>query len=140
MQLNEFLDKAIKLQFVEKGRSWHGVDCWGLVVLAFREVYNIYLPVHTNGYTSVRRLNDLQTLIGNNKSEWFLTYDPQPMDCVLLKIRGIPSHIGLIINDHDGFIHIENKCMAFVDSTKNRLWSGPGYNNVEGFYRYEKTQ
>lgn len=140
MQLNEFLERAIKLQFIEKGRSWYGVDCWGLIVLAFAEIHDIRLPTHTNGYTSIRRLNDLQTLISNNKSEWLLIHDPQPMDCVLLKIRGVASHIGLAINDHGGFIHIEDKCMAFVDSTKNRLWSGPGYNNVEGFYRYVQNQ
>lgn len=137
MTLPEFIDLAITLQFVEKGRSWDGVDCWGIPVLAFREVLGVSLPEHTDGYASTRRLRELNTLIDTNKHGiWIAVDEPKPMDCVLLRIRGVASHVGLIVDDLGNFIHVEDKCMAIIENVQDRAWQGPGYSKIEGFYRH----
>lgn len=135
--LSEFLDKAIEIPFKEKGRSWGGVDCWGMVVLAYKEVLGVKLPDHMNEYRSTRRLKELNKVINTERSmSWQKIKTPRPMDCVLIKFQGITSHIGLIVDENNNFIHIENKRMVSIDNVKTLLWQGAGYNNIEGFYRY----
>lgn len=136
MLLHDFISRVIEIPFVDKGRGWDGVDCWGLIVLAFLEIRGVALPYHTCGYTSTRHLNDLHTLIDANKSSWLPVVASKPMDCVLLYIRGKASHIGLMIDSKGNFLHAEHKRNIFIDNMRNRIWQGPGYNNIEGIYRY----
>ena len=137
ISFTEFLSRAIEIPFKEKGRSWDGVDCWGLVVLAFKEVKGIKLPLHVDGYSSTRRLRELNSLIDERKSEsWVSISDPKPMDCVLINNLGIASHVGLIIDEKRNFIHVESKRMTSVTNVNNPLYKGPGYSHIEGFYRY----
>ncbi len=136
MLFDEFISRAIEIPFSEKGRGWDGVDCWGLIVLAFKQVQMISLPDHNDNYISTRQLNDLNTLIDTNKSSWSQVVVPKPMDCVLLRIRGMPIHIGLMIDSNGNFLHAEYKRNVFIDNVNSLVWQGLDYNNIEGFYRY----
>lgn len=132
----EFISRAIEIPFKKKGRDWDGVDCWGLIVLAFREVRGVDLPNHENDYASTFHIKQLQKMIDRFSCQWVETNIPQPMDSILLRARGMPIHIGLIIDGNGNFLHIGHKRNAFIDNIKNLAWQGPGYNNVEGVYRY----
>lgn len=136
MLLDEFISRAIEIPFKEKGRGWDGTDCWGLVVLAFKEVRNIQLPNHENDYVSTKRLKELRYAIKKFSGNWVEINTPQPMDCILLCILGMPTHIGLIIDTNGNFIHTESKRNASVDNVNKIAWRGDGYNNIEGVYRY----
>ncbi len=38
------IDGFIGIPYVDKGRSMSGADCWGLVILVYRQLANIELP------------------------------------------------------------------------------------------------
>jgi len=136
MQLDEFIDRALAVPFLEKGRSWSGWDCWGVVYMAYNEVLDIELPQYTGEYSSSIRRDELRNLIERRKdAEWSNVDDPIAMDFVLLKMLGRDCHIGLMI-DAKNFLHVEAKCMTHIESVNDIAWRGAGYDKVEGFYRH----
>lgn len=141
MIFSEFISKAIEIPFVEKGRSWDGVDCWGLIFLAFKEVHGVDLPEYTGEYKSTRQLRELQNLISKKSGDsWTQVKDPQKMDCILLSVSGTAAHIGLFIDSNGNFLHIERNRNAYIDNINNLMWQGPGYSNIRGYYRYGVKQ
>jgi len=138
MQLSQFIDKALEVPFLDRGRSWMGWDCWGLVYMAYREVRNINLPYYTGQYSSSIRRNELNNLIKAEKQKtvvWSSVTDPEAMDGVLIRLLGRNCHIGLMI-DKTHFIHAEAKVMTHIGKVDDIFWRGEGYDKIEGFYRY----
>jgi len=71
ISIEEFIDRAMDVPFLEHGRDYNGWDCWGLVVCGQRDVYGVKLPDLSNQYSSTRRLQELSILIDKNKpGQW----------------------------------------------------------------------
>lgn len=137
MRLEEFRERAITVPFAEKGRDWGGWDCWGLVCVAYRDVFGVELPHHTGEYDSTRRLRELRSLIERRKrDEWTRTEGPRAGDVVLSRLFGHFCHVGLMLNGRE-VIHVEESCQVVIEDTTRAPWTGEGYTQVEGFYRHE---
>ena len=53
MTAEQFVERAVCVPFLDKGRGYDGFDCWGLVVCYYRDVLGIELPSY-DGYDSVQ--------------------------------------------------------------------------------------
>src|SRR5687767_9653450 len=48
--LERFAQSVIGTPFVAKGRDRVGLDCWGVIVLAYRELLGVELPGYESDY------------------------------------------------------------------------------------------
>lgn len=140
MDLWEFADKALDIPFVERGRGWTGVDCWGLVMLAHQEICGVELPDQINGYTTTRDMRTIARLMkdyrGNN---WQVVNNGsvKALDVLLLSVRSRPCHVALVLEPAMKLmLHAEHERGIIVENWSRAPWRGPNYNNVKGIYRY----
>lgn len=136
MILDEFVDRALDVPFEEGGRSYDGWDCWGLVCVAYRDVYGIVLPTHTGEYRSTRRREELQDLIARRKAgSWELSDPHRPGDVALVRMMGRDCHVGLMLSDWD-MLHVQAGISAVVEPIDRPPWRDRAYDKVEGIYRH----
>lgn len=129
MDLEEFCKKAIGVPFKILGRSYDEWDCWGLVCMAYQEIYNIELPSYDECYQSVKQRDVIAKLCKKKKEIWHEVSKAQPGDVILVYRVGRAMHVGLAI-DRNRMLHVEhgiNTCLQRISEFR-----------VEGIYRYGK--
>lgn len=138
----DWLNKYMIIPFKDKGRSFEGCDCWGLVYLIYKNELGIELPLYVDGYESANSL-EVEKLIEKNKNRWvpIKEQEVRAFDCVLcssvLRVGNsavrADSHVGLIIKK-GLMLHITyggnvSQSRYETDFTIR--------NRIRGFYRYE---
>lgn len=123
------MDQYVGIPYLAEGRDWRGCDCWGLVVLTYRERLGIELPSHA-GYVDPLSVEAAAT-VAIGKLAWQQVESPQPMDVVLFRVNGQPHHIGLVIRD-GWMLHTVAGKDSCIEPYMRPYWSA----RVEGFYRY----
>lgn len=99
MTLMEFLHRVVGLDYRDGGRDWSGVDCWGLIALAYWDVLGVelsdYGDVAPEDALSVRRA--IQG--GAAQPPWQPVPDPAPMDVALIRLPHgrTAGHVGLVV-------------------------------------------
>jgi cell wall-associated NlpC family hydrolase len=131
---NDFVNNALKVEFIEKGRSFSGWDCYGLVYCFYRNVYGKFLPTYDEGYedtgNSRQSRKQINALMLDNKISWDKVDKPQEGDVVLFNLGGLPIHAGIML-DVRRFLHCERKRNTMIESVSSSMWKL----RVEGFYR-----
>ena len=123
------MDQYVGIPYLAEGRDWLGCDCWGLVVLTYRERLGIELPSHA-GYIDPLSAEAAAT-VAVGKLAWQQVESPLPMDVVLFRVNGQPHHIGLAIRD-GWMLHTVAGKDSCIESYTRPYWSA----RVEGFYHY----
>lgn len=123
----------IGLPFEEHGRTISGLDCWGLVRLVFGEQYNICLPSYAQAYDSTNNEKELGPLIRKESSKWRRIKKGQEQlgDVIVMRIRGEPMHVGLVLGDHT-MLHVQRNINSCIEKYKKRRWKG----RIIGFFRH----
>lgn len=131
--LAQFVRKALATPFLDKGRTWVGVDCWGLVALAYSELMGISLPLYSGNYDSANDRPTLSKLVEQERKTWVQVdrVEVKPLDCVVLLMAGRPVHVGLMI-DKRQFLHCSHRIGTVVERVDSVLWQ----ERVEGYYRH----
>lgn len=94
MRSDEFCQNMIGIPWSERACSDERVDCWGLVVLYFRQVLGIELHQEA-GYQAG---NDFITCYRDNVVFWEKSEIPQD-NCIFVCYTGSnPNHVGIILN------------------------------------------
>lgn len=126
--------KYVGLPWCEHGRDRDGIDCWGLLVLAFAAERGISLPSYAEGYTSVRELQEISGLMQNTRSWPWKPVEvgqEREWDMAVFRRAGIECHVGLVI-ERGRMLHVaprEDSCL--VDYRDGRY--AP---RLAGFYRH----
>ena len=98
MTKNEFIEKMMFKPWVARAIGWQAVDCYGLIVMYYRHVLNIELPIPQGFYDEddtranswfegVKHWQDVKTPSADNII--FTAY-----------IGDKPAHVGLCIGDN----------------------------------------
>jgi len=97
-------EKYVGLPFVDGGRGWAGVDCWGLVRLVFKTEAGIDLP--TYGEISARQLVEVSSKIEADSSvePWVPVSLYRKLDVAVM--IGRPLHVGVLV-DPQRVLHVE---------------------------------
>jgi len=120
----------IGLPFKQKGRDRTGVDCWGLVYLFYKEQFGITLPDYLNDYTHIRDKR-LGELISEQAAEcWERISVPEPGCLIILRLRGIPFHTGIVV-DNRRMIHAQIGTQVAIEDYTSIRWK----TRVLGYYR-----
>lgn len=109
--------KYVGLPFVDFGRDFTGVDCWGLVRLVLMEEAHIDVP--TYGEISAHDLIKVTQTISSESSidPWRPVQRNELQAFDLALMRGRPMHVG-IMADAKHLLHVEEKiCAVFLPLT-----------------------
>ena len=118
------------IPFSEKGRDYSGCDCWGIPYLIYRDMLGIELPLYSESYQNTEDEKELGRLTGEEKADWCEVETPLPFDIVLIRLKGQPMHVGVVIGG-GRFIH----CMQDTNTSIERLNSPMWRDRIVGYYR-----
>ncbi len=125
----------IAIPFRPQGRDFTGCDCWGLVRLYMLEEHGIQLPL----------LSSAEDIFNSDKMEQIIKKEsplilgekvdiPSEGCIVLIDVQGIPSHIGVMIDDNN-VLHTGAGYGTVVEPlTTNKM-----KNRIRGFYHVNKS-
>lgn len=126
------IEKYLGIPYKSKGRDFSGCDCWGLVVLFYKNEFNVDLPSYDRWYVDVENLEVLDYTVTNNRATLYEEVkEPKYGDIVLFRIKGYVVHCGIVLNNNM-FLHNfygTNSCIESITSFK---WN----KRIDGFYRY----
>lgn len=125
--------RYIGLSFEARGRDRRGLDCWGLVRLVLAEQCGIAVPCHAKSYAHATDAARIGAIVSDEIPRWraIAPGDEELGDVVVLRMRGTPMHVGLVIGDGQ-MLHIETGINSAIERYTNLRWR----ERVEGFYRY----
>lgn len=121
MCISDFLN----IPYLSGGRDKKGTDCWGLVLIYYKEIYGTDLP------DAKYSKNQEATLIAENMHKGFIRIEnPQIGDFILIDTTGsgTPCHIGVVINSSQ-FLHSLEPHGSHISHI--RRWG----RKIYGFYR-----
>lgn len=123
----------IGIPFKPDGRDREGLDCWGIVCLVYREQLGVELPLHPGAYPdgSQEALHNAASVAKVERERWKRVDVPQPYDVALLRLQGLPCHVGVVVSKG-----IMLHAMAGIESCLER-YTGPHWKDrIEGYFRY----
>lgn len=121
--------------FEEKGRGPEKFDCWGLSITVYRDDHpeKITLPGYEELYETTNDRDTLgRVMFDVRQKHWTEVTAPQEFDLILLRMRGVPMHVG-IVTRAGHMLH----CAHGVGVVHERFDSIRWANKVLGFFRYE---
>lgn len=123
----------MSIPFVEKGRDETGCDCWGLVRLIYKNELGIDLPDYLDVYEDT---NDKAAIMGTIETEgdslWEHPDTPNMYDVVLVHMRGVPMHMGIITKPNH-MIH----CAKGVNTVHEHLGTVKWKYKIVGYGRWK---
>ena len=131
-------NKYMIIPFVEKGRSFDGADCYGLVRLIYKNELGIELPDYLGLYESTNDREKLSKIINDESSKKWLNPEKgkeKPFDVIILEMRGVPMHVG-IVTKPGYMIHCAKGINTVYENYRNMRWE----HKIRGFARYDNKE
>lgn len=126
----DFVRRALAVPFVPRGRSWEGWDCWGLIVLAYREIKDVELPSYDD-YNDKLAYKELSALVDAGRPLFRATTRPEPGNVALYRVGRYPAHVGLVV-PHGRLLHCEQGTGTICPTLRDLAWR----DRLEGYYEY----
>jgi len=135
--LPEWIAGYVGIPYAKHGRTREGADCWGLIQMIQAEQMGSAWPQYegvdwydgqkpeTIGASAIRYASYFRQL-GRNEEE-------QLGDGILLRMRGHPFHVGMVLTP-GWMIHSNEVSGSAIETYRDGLWN----KRVTGIYRYEK--
>ncbi len=124
----------IGLPFCEHGRDSFGLDCWGLARMVLSEQFGVSVPSYTQNYSNTHDQTQLGPLISRESKKWQQVEmgKEQCGDVIVLRMRGQPMHVGLVLGD-GSMLHIERHINSAMERYSSARWK----NRIVAFFRYK---
>jgi cell wall-associated NlpC family hydrolase len=106
----------IGIPFAYGGRDHNNLDCYGLVMLLYKEVHGIELP----DVVSPTFLEEIHKLVASESLKW-TPCELEVGTVIIFNIRGYGSHVGYYIGD-DKFIHTWEKTSGVTIERLSLSW------------------
>lgn len=126
-------NKYLGNDFAERGRGPDTFDCWGKLMLIYEKERGILLPSYIEHYESTNDREKIgETIFRERQERWVQVEQPKEFDAILLKMRGVPMHVG-IVTKPGYMIHCERGVGTVHEKYDAMRWA----NKITGFFRYE---
>lgn len=120
----------IGIPFKYNGRTRQELDCYGLVMLLYKELYDIDIP----DVVSPTFIKDIHDLVASEKLKWTPT-ELQEGSVIVFNIRGYGSHVGFYIGD-DSMIHTWESTGGVTIERIGINWK----HRILGIYKWTPTE
>jgi cell wall-associated NlpC family hydrolase len=126
-------DRFVGLDYVDQGRSFNGVDCYGLLRLVYIELLGIFLPSYDTKNINSEDRKATADLISGELDPWLKIEVGLeiPLDAVLVRVGRDVMHIGLVTVPGK-MLHIEDGDLSKIEPYR----TGKLKHRIAGFYRY----
>lgn len=124
------MTEFIGIPYLEGGRDYTGVDCWGLVLLFYRDFFGEDLVDPANGKAVSQ--DEAARLMDVEKATIQAAPVPVPEigDIALMAFRGRPIHVGVYVGN-GRLLHVMKGIDSVIES-----WESPRLRGrVRGYYR-----
>ena len=128
-------NKYVGIPFEEKGRGPFTFDCWGLLKTVYKDDHpdSIELPGYEEYYESTNDRDTLgKVIFEQRQARWREVKEPQEFDAVLLRMRGVPMHVGIVARKRN-MLH----CALGVGTSYEKYDSMRWRSKIIGFFRYD---
>lgn len=133
MELHSFIERAIGVPFVVGGREWSGWDCWGLVYVAYRDVFGIEISRLDHEYDETASYEELQRVVTRERVEWNDVSRPDIGDISLFRVSKFETHVALVVG-WGQMIHTIKSVGTICDRTNSIAWA----KRHVGYLRHER--
>lgn len=121
----DWVNKYIKIPFVEHGRVEEGCDCWGLIKVIYEKELGIRLPSLLE-YKDTKDRISISSLVSSEEKliQWkqIPSGEEKEFDVVVFRILNVPTHVGLVYKK-GSMIHCEKgKGTYLTDYNKEHHW------------------
>jgi len=128
------INELVGIPFKDGGRDRNGLDCWGMVILAYKILHNKEIP----DFKICAMQHDLvhkKILEQQTDNDWEELQGPEKGCIVAFRLHPIfVSHIGICI-DEKTFLHCSERIGGVCIEKLNHSF----YNKrIEGFYKWTK--
>lgn len=110
------------------GLPYDEYDCFKLTRLVYKKINNLDLPEHF--YSDPLDHFHVSQVVSLHKWRYKKVQKPKLGDIILLRVYGVPSHLGIYI-DQNRFLHTQKQTGSIVDRLDK--WE----KRIVGFYRYD---
>ena len=124
----------IGIQYKSHGRDKQGSDCWGILYLFYKTIFNIEIPRYEIGYKNADDFDSVSCKINSHLNEWKEVKSPVFGDVVLFNIAGKTVHAGVYLNESE-FLH----SLSGHDSAIDRLDSFAWRKRISAYYRWPRN-
>ena len=127
-------DRFVGIPYVDRGRDYDGVDCWGLVWLVYRDQVGIEIPSYADDYEDSQIRAECADRIAAGIRHWRERAPgaEQPGDAVLIRSGRHICHVG-VLTDTGGILH----CEEGTDTIISDRAAPTIRNRILGYYCYE---
>lgn len=126
--------KYIMIPFLDGGRDFEGVDCWGLVYLIMKTEYGIEIPDYKISCTDFFKINLQISIEKTVTCRWKKIDKLEDPSLILFSLHKNPkiiNHIGLYIGGSK-FIHIIKEHRSTITRLPHPFYDS----KMRGFYSY----
>ena len=129
----EIINKYLGVPYLHQGRTMAGVDCWGMVLLIYKDMGYKLWDIDED-YDKSFNWKSKNYFIENYYREWDKVEIPELFDLIFFKkAGGQVSHAGVLLK-RNRFIHTSDKTGTVV----TRLLGNLGRYEIEGFYHLRR--
>lgn len=126
------------------GRDRAGVDCWGLIVLVYDEVFGIALPRYdgrswpcgreAKAEETAAARADIGTFMAEEAAAWQVVKPDSERagDVLLLRLGGAPCHVG-VVTEPGWMLHAQERMDAVIETYRSFVWE----RRIAGIYRHQ---
>lgn len=116
-------NQYVGLPFADQGRDRNGLDCWGLVRLAYREQLDIHLLSYVDDYVGADERAEVAGLICQEAAAgpWMKVAKPHPMDVLLFRRGRYDSHVGIKVA-RSRMLHMAQGEQARIEDYTSAKW------------------
>lgn len=124
----------VGLSYVDQGRDFSGVDCWGLARLIYRAELGIKLASYTGLYASAEEIHEVNAALGTPSARgcWLPVDVAQPFDLYELRMGPHLAHVGIAVCP-GMMLHVHAGGSSKIERLAPR-WSA----RVSGIHRHVK--
>lgn len=123
--------KYIMIPYENKGRTFEGCDCWGLVRLVYENEFGMSLPFFSEYYSDASEGKKVAEALREGKE--VISYEekenPEYGDVIIFNIKGNPCHVGIYVG-RGRVLHVLKGTNSVLEKLNSMRLKG----RVEGYY------